>query len=97
MIGPGPSGNQRFKISHRFAPDMPSWESDEGIGEFLSLQKSMKNGSVANFSEMKLPIHTGTHVDAPGHAFDHYFEMNNCLLKNINGEGKERNFLLMCL
>ncbi|RZC65210.1 hypothetical protein C5167_008900 [Papaver somniferum] len=23
---------------------------------------------------MKLPTHTGTHVDAPGHIFDHYFD-----------------------
>jgi kynurenine formamidase len=34
----------------------------------------MKNGSIANNSEMKLPTHTGTHVDAPGHVFDHYFD-----------------------
>lgn len=34
----------------------------------------MKNGSLANNSEMKLPTHTGTHVDAPGHVFDHYFD-----------------------
>lgn len=34
----------------------------------------MKNGSIANFSELKLPAHMGTHLDAPGHVFDHYFE-----------------------
>ena len=61
-------------ISHRFTVDMPSWESDEGLGQFLWLPKSMKNGSLANNSEMKLPAHTGTHVDAPGHVFDHYFD-----------------------
>lgn len=63
-----------FDISHRYQPDMPSWESDDGIGQFLWLPKSMKNGSLANNSEMKLPTHTGTHVDAPGHVFDHYFD-----------------------
>lgn len=61
-------------ISHRVTADMPSWESDEGLGQFLSLPKSMKNGSLANNSEIKLPAHTGTHVDAPGHVFDHYFD-----------------------
>lgn len=61
-------------ISHRFTVDMPSWESDEGLGQFLWLPKSMKNGSLANNSEIKLPAHTGTHVDAPGHVFDHYFD-----------------------
>ncbi|XP_021887316.1 uncharacterized protein LOC110806705 [Carica papaya] len=63
-----------FDVTHRYTPEMPSWESTEGIGQFLWLPKSMKNGSLANNSEMKLPAHTGTHVDAPGHVFDHYFD-----------------------
>ncbi|KAJ1402902.1 hypothetical protein SESBI_27739 [Sesbania bispinosa] len=63
-----------FDISHRYHPDMPEWESNDGIGQFLWLPKSMKNGSLANNSEMKLPTHTGTHVDAPGHVYDHYFD-----------------------
>ncbi|KAJ7946090.1 Kynurenine formamidase [Quillaja saponaria] len=68
-------GNGRiFDISHRYVNDMPAFDSNEGIGEFLWLPKSMKNGSIANNSEMKLPTHTGTHVDAPGHVFDHYFD-----------------------
>ncbi|KAJ4964004.1 hypothetical protein NE237_023943 [Protea cynaroides] len=61
-------------ISHRYREDMPSWGSLEGLGQFLWLPKSIKNGSYANNSEMKLPAHTGTHVDAPGHFFDHYFD-----------------------
>lgn len=68
-------GNGRiFDISHRYHPEMPEFESKDGIGQFLWLPKSMKNGSIANNSEMKLPTHTGTHVDAPGHVFDHYFD-----------------------
>ncbi|XP_057965302.1 cyclase-like protein 2 [Malania oleifera] len=63
-----------FDISYRYTPDMPSWGSEDGLGQFLWLPKSMKNGSFANNSEMKLPTHTGTHVDAPGHVFDHYFD-----------------------
>lgn len=62
-------------ITHKFTPDTPGGEDpDEGIGEFLSLSLSMKNGSLCNFSVMKLPVHAGTHVDAPGHVFDHYFD-----------------------
>ncbi|KVH91632.1 putative cyclase [Cynara cardunculus var. scolymus] len=61
-------------ITHRYRSDMPSWESDDGLGQFLWLPGSMKNGSLANNSEMKLPAHTGTHVDAPGHVYDHYFD-----------------------
>ncbi|KAK8914367.1 hypothetical protein KSP39_PZI024015 [Platanthera zijinensis] len=68
------AGGRIIDITHYYRADMPSWESDEGVGQFLWLPKSMKNGSLANNSEMKLPSHTGTHVDAPGHFFQHYFE-----------------------
>lgn len=67
-------GGRIVDITHHYRSDMPSWESDEGIGQFLWLPKSIKNGSLSNNSEMKLPVHTGTHVDAPGHFFQHYFE-----------------------
>ncbi|KAK2665001.1 hypothetical protein Ddye_003575 [Dipteronia dyeriana] len=67
-------GGRIFDISHRYTTDMPTWEEAEGLGQFLWLPKSIKNGSLANNSEMKLPTHTGTHVDAPGHVFDHYFD-----------------------
>ncbi|KAL3538848.1 hypothetical protein ACH5RR_002214 [Cinchona calisaya] len=63
-----------FDISHRYHPDMPLWASQDGVGQFLWLPHSMKNGSLANNSEMKLPTHTGTHVDAPCDLFDHYFD-----------------------
>ncbi|KAJ0771787.1 putative kynurenine formamidase/cyclase, kynurenine formamidase superfamily [Helianthus annuus] len=79
-----------FDISHRYHPDLPSWGSDEGIGQFLQLPASMKNGSLANNSEMKMPTHTGTHVDAPGHVYDHYFDagfdVDTLDLRILNGE-----------
>ncbi|KAJ9537977.1 hypothetical protein OSB04_030710 [Centaurea solstitialis] len=77
-------------ITHRYRPEMPTWESEEGLGQFLWLPASMKNGSLANNSEFKLPSHTGTHVDAPGHVFDHYFDagfdVDTLDLHVLNGE-----------
>ncbi|KAF3435454.1 hypothetical protein FNV43_RR22543 [Rhamnella rubrinervis] len=68
-------GNGRiFDITHRYTQDMPKWNSDDGLGLFLWLTDSMKNGSLYNASEMKFSVHSGTHVDAPGHFFDHYFD-----------------------
>ncbi|BFG41919.1 hypothetical protein CerSpe_281920 [Prunus speciosa] len=68
-------GNGRiFDVSHRYSTNMPAFETNDGVGEFLWLPNSMKNGSLANNSEFKMPTHTGTHVDAPGHVFDHYFD-----------------------
>ena len=69
-------GNGRiFDISHRFREDMPSWDSGDGLGQFLRLRHSIKNGSLTNVSELRyFSVHSGTHVDAPGHVFDHYFD-----------------------
>ncbi|KAG9440331.1 hypothetical protein H6P81_020496 [Aristolochia fimbriata] len=67
-------GGRILDITHRYTVDMPSWGSTDGLGEFLWLPSSMKNGSLANNSVFKMPTHTGTHVDSPGHVFQHYFE-----------------------
>ncbi|XP_061368881.1 cyclase-like protein 2 [Gastrolobium bilobum] len=78
-----------FDISHKYVPEMPVWDSEEGLGHFLWLQYSMKNGSLANNSAMKLGVHTGTHVDAPGHFYDNYFDagfdVDSLDLRVLNG------------
>ncbi|KAG2704582.1 hypothetical protein I3760_05G010000 [Carya illinoinensis] len=82
-------GGRIMDISHRYTPDLPSWDSMGSLGQFLWLRGSMKNGSLANFSEMKLPTHTGTHVDSPGHFFDRYldagFDVDTLDLEVLNG------------
>uniref|UniRef100_A0A7N0TVT8 Cyclase n=1 Tax=Kalanchoe fedtschenkoi TaxID=63787 RepID=A0A7N0TVT8_KALFE len=80
-----------FDITHPLVEHMPAFDSEDGIGQFLLLPNSMKNGSRANNSEMKLGAHTGTHVDAPGHVFDHYFDagfdVDTLDLEVLNGPG----------
>lgn len=75
-------------ITHRFTRDTPAGESN-GIGQFLWLPLSMRNGSLYNFSIMKLPVHAGTHVDAPGHMFADYFDdgfdVDTLDLETLNG------------
>ncbi|XP_058769493.1 cyclase-like protein 2 [Vicia villosa] len=63
-----------FDITHRLVPEMPVWDSKEGLGNFLWLASSMKNGSVANNSAMKIGVHIGTHIDTPGHFYDNYYD-----------------------
>ncbi|GLT64529.1 hypothetical protein SLA2020_370150 [Shorea laevis] len=67
-------GGRIFDITHRYTTDLPLWPSDDGMGQFLWLPASMKNGSLANNSEMKMATHAGTHLDAPGHMIDRYFD-----------------------
>lgn len=49
----------------------------------------MKNGSLYNFSVMKLAVHSGTHVDSPGHMIDPYldagFDVDTLDLDVLNG------------
>lgn len=61
-------------ITHPYTPNTPVGDSAEGAGQILSLLMSMKNGSDYNLSEMRLCVHAGTHVDAPGHMYDNYFD-----------------------
>lgn len=91
-----------FDITHKYAPDLPVWGSDDGLGRhFLWLGESMKNGSLYNGSAMKLGVHTGTHVDAPGHFYDNYFDagfdVDSLDLEVLNGKnGCGYGFLYRC-
>ena len=65
----GAGWNARFiDISHSYRPDMPKWDSADGLGSLTHLVESIAEGDLANVSEMKFEnAHSGTHVDAPGH------------------------------
>ncbi|WOK95093.1 hypothetical protein Cni_G03800 [Canna indica] len=82
-------GGRIVDISHAYREDMPGWELEEGLGRFLRLTRSMEDGDVAYFSEIRLPAHSGTHVDAPGHVFRRYFEagfdVDTLDLDDLNG------------
>lgn len=82
-------GNGRIiDITHKFTPKTPSGHPD-GLVDFLTLSSNMRNGSLYNFSIMKLPLHSGTHVDAPGHMvadyFDAGFDVDTLDLDVLNG------------
>ncbi|CAH9081832.1 unnamed protein product [Cuscuta europaea] len=82
-------GGEIIDITHPITPNTPSWNSDDGIGQYLSLLMSMKNGSDYNLSELRLCVHAGTHVDAPGHMYDNYFDqgfdVDTLDLRALNG------------
>ncbi|CAI9111882.1 OLC1v1012213C1 [Oldenlandia corymbosa var. corymbosa] len=65
------------------------FEAFEEINILPSLVKSMKNGSDSNISGMKLNVRVGTHVDTPGHIYDHYydagFDVDSLDLRVLNG------------
>ncbi|KAJ4830718.1 hypothetical protein Tsubulata_015587, partial [Turnera subulata] len=68
-------GNGRiFDITHEVNPNMPAFESKDGVGQFMRLVNSIKNGSRWNDGVLTLSTHTGTHTDSPGHFYEEYYE-----------------------
>ncbi|KAL6629990.1 hypothetical protein ACP70R_029755 [Stipagrostis hirtigluma subsp. patula] len=65
-------GGRIVDITHAYRPDLPAPGRD-GLGAVLRLTESMANGSVNNVSELRMVVHSGTHVDAPGHMVQEHF------------------------
>lgn len=90
-----------YDITHRVSSRTLSGIYVEGIGEYLTLYLSMRNGSDYNFSIIKLPAHSGTHVDAPGHFYENYFEegfdVDSLDLEVLNGSKLNSNPIICFL
>ncbi|WCJ17802.1 Cyclase family protein [Euphorbia peplus] len=78
-----------YDITHRYDENMPKYGSKDGMGQIISQTKSMKNGSIDNESDIKLTTHSGTHVDAPSHFYQSYyddgFDVDSLDLNVLNG------------
>ena len=55
-------------ISVTLHPRMPVWTGSPGV-DIQSIQ-SIEKGDIANVSQLRLDIHSGTHIDAPLHFVD---------------------------
>ena len=77
-------------ITHAYRPELPAPGRDGGLGPVTRLAESMANGSVSNVSELRMLVHSGTHVDAPGHMVQEHFEagldVDKLDLDVLNGE-----------
>lgn len=52
-------------LSHPLDADTPLYGGDKGID--IRPDKSMANGDSCNTTTLKIPVHAGSHVDAPAH------------------------------
>ena len=90
------ANGRMFDISHRVAKDLSSWDSKDGLGQFLFPLASIKNGSDVNASETKMSVRTGTHVNAPSYMFYNYsnagFDADSLDLQVLNGNPKSCPF-----
>lgn len=97
-----PRGTRILDITHPYrVGGMPTCISSDGLGQFLWLHESMANGSLYNLSELRLIVHVGTHVDAPGHMYQEYFEggydIDSLDLEVLNGTSINMCLLIWCL
>ncbi|KAK3152340.1 hypothetical protein QOZ80_2BG0157600 [Eleusine coracana subsp. coracana] len=66
-------GGRIVDITHAYRPELPAPGRD-GLGPVTRLTESMANGSINNVSELRMVVHAGTHVDAPGHMVQEHFK-----------------------
>jgi hypothetical protein len=82
-------GGRIIDITHAYRPELPAPGRD-GLGAVTRLTESMANGSINNVSELRMVVHSGTHVDAPGHMVQEHFEagldVDKLDLDVLNGE-----------
>ncbi|GJN19213.1 hypothetical protein PR202_gb06461 [Eleusine coracana subsp. coracana] len=66
-------GGRIVDITHAYRPELPAAGPD-GLGRVVHLIMSMANGTLFNLSELRMVVHAGTHLDAPGHMVQEHFE-----------------------
>ncbi|WOG90750.1 hypothetical protein DCAR_0309994 [Daucus carota subsp. sativus] len=76
-------------ITHEYVPTMPSYGSKKGLGEILTLVCDQRKGFKTTNSLLTIQVHSGTHTDAPSHAFIEYFNQQTDAttldLQTLNG------------
>lgn len=77
-------------ITHEYVPTMPSYGSQKGLGEILTLVCDQRKGFKTTNSLLTIQVHSGTHTDAPSHAFIDFFDQKvdatTLDLQTLNGE-----------
>ncbi len=72
-----------YDITLTISPDMVVWPKDPKV-EFTRTSK-IEDGAHANVTQMKLGVHTGTHVDAPFHFIEGGNTVDNLPLELLIG------------
>ncbi|KAL3691824.1 hypothetical protein R1sor_005475 [Riccia sorocarpa] len=62
-------------ITHELRPDLPSFGGEFPVTDAVKLVRGMRRDKeICNLSELKIIVHSGTHVDAPGHFINEFYE-----------------------
>jgi len=73
-----------YDITLPISPDMAVWPGDPSV-EIQQLS-SIDNGEEANVSQIRLSVHTGTHIDAPKHFLQEAGSIDTLPIEKLMGE-----------
>ncbi len=72
-----------YDISVPISEDMPVWPGDPKVA--LRRLSNIKNGDTSNVSQIRMSVHTGTHIDAPKHFLDSGSTINEIPIEKLTG------------
>jgi arylformamidase len=70
-------------ISLTISPSTPVWPGDTNV--WLERVKKIENGDSDNLSQLKMGVHTGTHIDAPYHFVQDGIKVDELSLDTLIG------------
>jgi arylformamidase len=73
-----------YDISLPISPNMAVWPGDPSV-EIQQLS-SIDNGEEANVSQIRMSVHTGTHIDAPKHFLQEAGSIDKLPIEKLMGE-----------
>ncbi len=73
-----------YDISLPISMKMPVWPGDPKVT--VRQVASLEKGDEANISQIRMSVHTGTHIDAPRHFFDNGKTVDQIPLEKLIGE-----------
>ncbi len=73
-----------FDISLPISEDMPVWPGDPAVA--IRQVSMIENGDSSNVSQIKMSVHTGTHIDAPKHFLNKGKTIDQLVLDKLIGE-----------
>jgi arylformamidase len=71
-------------ISVPISEDLPVWPGDPNVA--LRQLSNIKDGEISNVSQIRMSVHTGTHIDAPKHFFDSGKTVDQVSLSKLIGK-----------
>ena len=79
-----------YDITQMLTPEIVVYPGDPAVQ--IEQSMSIERGDIVNLSSISMGVHTGTHVDAPKHFYDHGRTIDQLSLEYLIGPAKVFEF-----